>query len=81
MLRGVRYVVVDPARAGTVYVSEFDAYTGGFGIYRSTDGGASGASFNQGLSNLRVSSLAVDQAGRGLHAGTFSSGVWDRSLP
>lgn len=66
-----RYVILDSMDANTVYVStgifdreaansrpEFDD-PGGVGILKSTDGGASWTTINNGLGNLYVGSLAM----------------------
>ena len=48
----------------------------GRGVFKSTDGGVSWNAFNDGLTNLSVSALAVDASGSQLHAGT-EAGVFD----
>lgn len=52
------------------------AGTVGWGVFKSTDAGASWSPFNDGLTNLFVLTLAIDQSGTQLHAGT-GAGVFD----
>ena len=67
---GINALAVDPATPTTLY-----AATNGRGIFRSTDAGARWHSFNAGLTDLDVKSLAVDTTGRRLYAGTVNGGV------
>ncbi len=90
-----RYVIIDPENVNTVYVStgifdreaanarpEFDE-PGGVGILKSTDGGASWTTINNGLDSLYVGSLVMDPrdprrllAGTGTDAYSGRSGIY-----
>lgn len=87
-----RYVVIDPTNVNTVYVSTgiFDREAanarpefnepGGVGILKSTDGGASWATINNGLGSLYVGSLVMDPRDpRRLLAGTGTDAYRDRA--
>lgn len=98
-----RHVVIDPSNVNTVYVSTgiFDREAansrpefnepGGVGILKSTDGGASWTTVNNGLGSLYVGSLAMDPRdprrllaatgtdayqGGGIYLTTDGGGVW-----
>jgi len=47
------------------------------GVFRSKDDGNTWDSFNTGLSDFTVSSLAVDASGTRLYVGTYDDGVFD----
>ena len=66
----VRSLTVDPGVSGALYAGT-EA-----GVYRSRDGGRSWTPFSQRLAGVPITSLAIDGAGRRLHAGT-SNGVYD----
>ncbi len=65
-----RFGAIVGNRKGELY-----AYADGEGVYRSVNRGASWAPVNDGLGNLRVTSIAIDSAGF-LYAGTAGSGVF-----
>lgn len=62
------------ASAGT-FTDDLGALKGGRGVLASSDGGASWASFGQGLSNPNVTSLALDPTGQYLFAGVAGGSV------
>jgi photosystem II stability/assembly factor-like uncharacterized protein len=63
-------LAIDPAHPTTLY-----AATDPRGVYRSTDAGASWHPFNAGLTNPNIKTLALDQTGHTLYAGTEDEGV------
>jgi uncharacterized protein DUF11/sortilin (neurotensin receptor 3) len=68
----IRTLVVDPQTSTTVY-----AGTGGGGVFRSVDGGATWVAMNLGLTDGTVPVLAIDpQTPSTLYAGTAQSGVF-----
>lgn len=67
---GVTALAIDPTHPETLY-----AATDRRGIFRSTDSGKSWHSFNAGLTDLDVRTLALDATGRTLYAGTSGGGV------
>ena len=69
-INGVQALAIDPSSPSTMY-----AGTGGFGVFKSTDGGASWTAINTGLTHLRVPALAVD-ANSVPYAGTLGGGVF-----
>ncbi len=90
-----RYVIVDPTNVNTVYVSTgiFDREAanarpefnepGGVGVLKSTDGGASWTTINNGLDSLYVGSLVMDPrdprrllAGTGTDAYSGRAGIY-----
>ncbi len=72
----VAAIAVDPSASSTIYAALSEG-----GILRSGDGGATWRSFDYGLTNRAVRSLAIDSTGRILHVGTNGGGVFDRDLP
>ncbi len=73
---------------------EFDQYdniylgTGGYGIFKSTDGGANFAQINQGLTNLNITDLTFDVEGylfastdQGAFKSTDNGSSWNAVLP
>ncbi len=67
---GVSALAIDPRDSNTLYAGTYSR-----GVFRSTDGGATWGPFNEGLSNLGVTALAIDRTGTLLHAAT-ASGVF-----
>jgi photosystem II stability/assembly factor-like uncharacterized protein len=61
--QSVTALIIDPQSASTLFAAVF-----GFGVFRSTDGGASWAPANRGLTNSTV--LALATGGSALYAGT-----------
>jgi hypothetical protein len=62
----VTALAIDPRNTNTVY-----AGTAGFGVFRSTDGGATWSGLNSGLTALSVTSFAIDSHDtRTIYAGT-----------
>ena len=59
-------VSIDPVIPTTLY-----AGISGHGVFKSIDGGANWTAMNPGLSDLFVSSLAIDTTGTTLYSGTF----------
>ena len=60
----------------TLYAATLDQ-----GVFRSSDRGATWQSIGEGLpEEEQIRSIAVDRAGRFVHAGTWSSGVWELQL-
>jgi hypothetical protein len=70
----VRAIVFSSTAPGTLYIGT-DA-----GVFRSLDSGDHWTAFNDGLTNLDVTSLAIDPTGQFLHAGTNGGGVFDIEL-
>ncbi|HEY3026241.1 MAG TPA: hypothetical protein VGJ55_08845, partial [Pyrinomonadaceae bacterium] len=70
----VSVLLIDPDDTNTLYAG---VYLGG--VFKSADGGATWSAFNDGLINLNVHTLALDPAGKYLHAGT-DAGVFDIQL-
>ena len=81
-LNGIRVsaVAVDPSAPSTIY-----AGSAGAGLFRSTNGGASWQTINNGLGNLFVNSISIDPSnpatilvgtGRGALVGEASAGVY-----
>ena len=66
---GVRTLTTDPHISGTLYAGTQA------GVYRSRDGGRSWTPFSQRLAGIPITSLAITDEGRRLHAGT-SNGVY-----
>ncbi len=73
---------------------EFDQYdniylgTGGYGVFKSTDGGANFAQINQGLTNLNITDLTFDVEGylfastaQGAFKSTDNGSNWNAVLP
>jgi len=78
--RGALSLVIDPTNTSVVYAGTFSPVGGplsGFGVYRSTDAGATWSPANSGIEGRAVLSLAIDPAG-GLFAGT-GNGVFRSS--
>jgi hypothetical protein len=69
----IHTVVIDPKTPSTLYAR------GSYGVFKSSDGGANWSAMNEGLTDLVVTSLAVDKDATTLYAGT-SSGVFVRPL-
>lgn len=61
--------------ATTSFFDELGMLRGGRGVLSSDDGGATWESFNPGLSNRDVTSLALSSDGRHLYAGTMGGSV------
>ena len=53
---------------------------GDYGVYKSSDGGATWEEFNVGLNHLGVFSLELSEENRILYAGTRAGGVYWISL-
>jgi photosystem II stability/assembly factor-like uncharacterized protein len=68
-------LAIDPIHPNTVYVGT-NSYSGGDGVYKSSDGGATWVSASQGeLGTLMVSSLAIDPTDpHTVYAGTYDLG-------
>ena len=64
-------LAIDPANPAIIYAGTLQ------GVFRSRDGGETFSPFSEGLTQLSVSSLAIDPSGRFLHVGTNSGGVFD----
>lgn len=76
-------LAVDPQHPGTVYASLYDGEEGppdtriGYGVFKSTDGGANWLPASNGLTNLLVRTLAVDPLNpTTVYAGTHGGGVF-----
>ncbi|HYK42545.1 MAG TPA: hypothetical protein VE007_09150, partial [Thermoanaerobaculia bacterium] len=71
--RGVLSLAIDPADPSVVYAGTFSPLAvgslSGYGVYKSTDAGATWAPANSGIEGLAILTLAADPAG-GLFAGT-----------
>ncbi len=70
---GARCLAVDPRVSGTLYAGTRA------GVYRSRDGGRSWTAFSQRLAGVPITSLAIADSGRRLHAGTYG-GVYDLEI-
>jgi photosystem II stability/assembly factor-like uncharacterized protein len=73
-----------PRSPGTMYVGTITAVDGkgdvGAGVFKSTDGGHSWESMNEGLTDARVSALALDPRSTGTaYAGVDGRGVFKRA--
>jgi len=68
-------LAINPATPSTLY-----AGTGGGGVFKSTDSGASWLALNDRLSTTYVVTLAIEGSGTSLHAGTYGGGVFDLTL-
>jgi photosystem II stability/assembly factor-like uncharacterized protein len=85
---GVGDIIVDPQNSNNIYIGTVDYFRlsesrgvlGDFGVYKSTDGGATWEEFNAGLNHLGVFSLELSQENRILYAGTRAGGVYWISL-
>ena len=85
---GVGDIIVDPQNSNNVYMGTVDYFRlsesrgvlGDFGVYKSTDGGATWEEFNVGLNHLGVFSLELSEENRILYAGTRAGGVYWISL-
>ena len=81
---GVGDIIVDPQNSNNVYMGTVDYFRlsesrgvlGDFGVYKSTDGGATWEEFNSGLNHLGVFSLELSEENRILYAGTRAGGVY-----
>jgi photosystem II stability/assembly factor-like uncharacterized protein len=71
--RQVRSLIISPGHSRTLYAGRAD------GVFVSPNGGRSWRAFNDGLSNLSVTALAVDSGGLMIHAGTHRGGVFTRT--
>jgi photosystem II stability/assembly factor-like uncharacterized protein len=68
----INAVVVDPHNPSTVYVG-----TGGFGVWKSTNGGESWTRTSTGFASSLINALVIDPRNTNvLYAGTGSSGVY-----
>jgi hypothetical protein len=67
-------LATDPAHAGHVYAG------GDIGIWRSTDGGAHWAPYQEGLPDAGVTDLLLDSNRRLLRAATYGRGVFEREI-
>ncbi|HTO76458.1 MAG TPA: sialidase family protein [Thermoanaerobaculia bacterium] len=75
-----RAFVFEPANPRNVWaVAGTSVFSFGFAVYRSTDGGRTWLSANEGLEGLWVLQLAIDEAGHRLYAAT-GAGVFDREV-
>lgn len=61
-------LAIDPRKPTNLYAGTNTAYDEG-GVFTSTNGGRSWRAFSQGLTNLRIYSLAISKTGRA-YAGT-----------
>ena len=85
---GVGDIIVDPQNSSNIYIGTVDYFRlsesrgvlGDFGVYKSTDGGATWEEFNVGLNHLGVFSLELSEENRILYAGTRAGGVYWISL-
>ena len=85
---GVGDIIVDPQNSNNIYIGTVDYFRlsesrgvlGDFGVYKSTDGGATWEEFNVGLNHLGVFSLELSEENRVLYAGTRAGGVYWISL-
>ena len=85
---GVGDIIVDPQNSNNIYIGTVDYFRlsesrgvlGDFGVYKSTDGGATWEEFNVGLNHLGVFSLELSEENRILYAGTRAGGVYWISL-
>ena len=81
---GVGDIIVDPQNSNNIYIGTVDYFRlsesrgvlGDFGVYKSTDGGATWEEFNVGLNHLGVFSLELSEENRILYAGTRAGGVY-----
>ena len=81
---GVGDIIVDPQNSNNVYMGTVDYFRlsesrgvlGDFGVYKSTDGGATWEEFNSGLNHLGIFSLELSEENRILYAGTRAGGVY-----
>ena len=81
---GVGDIIVDPQNSNNIYIGTVDYFRlsesrgvlGDFGVYKSTDGGATWEEFNAGLNHLGVFSLELSEENRILYAGTRAGGVY-----
>jgi photosystem II stability/assembly factor-like uncharacterized protein len=64
-------VYVDPRDKNTVYVGSF------FGLYRSTDAGATFSRFGAGLPMVEVSDIYMPPDGSFIRISTYGRGVWE----
>lgn len=64
-------LAVDPAYPMNLY-----AGTDGAGLYRSVDGGANWEQANNGVTDVRITELAITPDGGAVYAGTHSGGVF-----
>ena len=62
---GIEHLVVDPRNAESAYVGTAES-----GVFRSVDGGRTWTQMNAGLTSLSINSLAIDDTGTRLYAGT-----------
>jgi photosystem II stability/assembly factor-like uncharacterized protein len=70
----VNAVIVDPVLTNTYYIGT------DVGVFATTDGGQSWEPLGQGLPNVVVTSLALQNASRTLRAGTHGRSAWDLRL-
>jgi photosystem II stability/assembly factor-like uncharacterized protein len=70
----VNSLQIDPTTATTMYVGT------DIGVFRTTNGGASWVSFNNGLPNTAVYDLQLQATTRLLRAATHGRGLWERRL-
>jgi photosystem II stability/assembly factor-like uncharacterized protein len=75
-IRPVTALVMDPVAASTIYIG-----TAADGVFRSVDGGSTWSPLDDGLTDLRVTAMAIDSKGIYLHAGTSAGGVFDMAIP
>jgi len=65
-------LAVDPRATDTLYASSWE-----WGVFKSTDGGATWQAVNEGLTNHKVQALALDpRAPDTVYAGTYGGGVF-----
>ena len=68
-------VKVDPRNKNVVYVGTF------FGVYRSTDAGATFSRFGAGLPMVEVSDIYIPPDGSFIRISTYGRGVWEIATP
>ena len=71
---GVRGVVFDPASPDHAYAAT------DYGVFRSTDGGANWAPFNEGLPRAPIMDVTFEPTTRMLRAGVWGRGVYERHV-
>lgn len=64
-------IVIDPSDSKIIYAADHHS-----GVYLSTDGGASWAPLNDGLSTKAVTTMAISSDGKVLYAATEGAGVF-----
>jgi photosystem II stability/assembly factor-like uncharacterized protein len=67
---------IDPATPTTLYAG---TYSGGFGVYKSTDGGANWLAINQGINAYSMTAIASDPRAQTIYAGTSGGAALHRT--